>query len=119
MCDHAEYCFPCSTQGIYFYDITTLLLDTEAFHNVIDMLVERYKGRNVEAVAGMACNVAAVHTAPDTVSMARSQCKRQGTKQIPMCRLRGEGVYLWAATCAPAECAFRAAAETRQAARCL
>jgi adenine phosphoribosyltransferase len=39
-------------KGIYFYDITTLLLNTEAFHNVVDMLVERYEGRNVEAVAG-------------------------------------------------------------------
>ena len=62
-------------QGIYFYDITTLLLNTEAFHNVIDMLVERYEGRNVEAVAGMACNVAAAHAAPGSVSMARSHRK--------------------------------------------
>ena len=53
MCDHAEYCLSCSMQGIYFYDITTLLLNTEAFHNVIDMLVERYEGRRVEAVAGV------------------------------------------------------------------
>jgi adenine phosphoribosyltransferase len=40
------------SQGIYFYDITTLLLNTVAFHHVIDMLVERYESRNVEVVAG-------------------------------------------------------------------
>jgi hypothetical protein len=82
MCDDAEYCFSCSMQGIYFYDITTLLLNTEAFHNVIDMLVERYEGRNVEAVAGMACKVAAVHAPPNTVSMARSHRKGEGNKQM-------------------------------------
>lgn len=36
-----------------------------------------------------------------------------------MCRLRGEGLHLWAAARVAAECAFRAAAETREAARCL
>lgn len=67
-------------QGIYFYDITTLLLNTEAFHNVIDMLVERYEGRRVEAVAGVL--LAAMHAAPHAVSMARSHYKGQRVKQI-------------------------------------
>jgi adenine phosphoribosyltransferase len=31
--------------GILFYDITTLLADTEAFENVIEILAERYEGR--------------------------------------------------------------------------
>ncbi len=39
-------------QGIYFYDITTLLLDTVAFGHVIDMLVERYRDKDVHVIAG-------------------------------------------------------------------
>lgn len=38
--------------GIMFQDITTLLLDTEAFKDTIDMFVERYKGKDISVVAG-------------------------------------------------------------------
>lgn len=38
--------------GIMFQDITTLLLDTKAFKNTIDMFVERYKNKNISVVAG-------------------------------------------------------------------
>ena len=39
-------------QGIYFYDITTLLLNPTAFQHVIDMFSERYQGQKVDVIAG-------------------------------------------------------------------
>lgn len=38
--------------GIMFQDITTLLLQPEAFKDCIDLLVERYREKNVSVVAG-------------------------------------------------------------------
>ena len=38
--------------GIKFQDITTLLLDTKAFKDTIDLFVERYKDKNISVVAG-------------------------------------------------------------------
>ncbi|XP_051149714.1 adenine phosphoribosyltransferase 1 [Andrographis paniculata] len=39
--------------GILFQDITTLLLDPEAFKDTIDLFVERYKDKNINVVAGV------------------------------------------------------------------
>ncbi|KAL1187592.1 Adenine phosphoribosyltransferase 1 [Cardamine amara subsp. amara] len=39
--------------GIMFQDITTLLLDTEAFKDTIALFVERYQGRGISVVAGV------------------------------------------------------------------
>ncbi|XP_038886497.1 adenine phosphoribosyltransferase 3-like [Benincasa hispida] len=39
--------------GILFQDITTLLLDTKAFKDAIDLFVERYRGKNISVVAGI------------------------------------------------------------------
>ncbi|XP_010272349.1 PREDICTED: adenine phosphoribosyltransferase 1, chloroplastic [Nelumbo nucifera] len=39
--------------GIMFQDITTLLLDTKAFKDTIDMFVERYRDKNISVVAGV------------------------------------------------------------------
>ncbi|KAK6938590.1 Phosphoribosyltransferase domain [Dillenia turbinata] len=39
--------------GIMFQDITTLLLDTKAFKDCIDLFVERYKDKNISVVAGV------------------------------------------------------------------
>ncbi|MED6106873.1 hypothetical protein PIB30_008568 [Stylosanthes scabra] len=39
--------------GIMFQDITTLLLDPKAFKDTIDLFVERYKGKNINVVAGI------------------------------------------------------------------
>ncbi|XP_010556446.1 PREDICTED: adenine phosphoribosyltransferase 1, chloroplastic [Tarenaya hassleriana] len=39
--------------GIMFQDITTLLLDTQAFKDTIDLFVERYKGKDISVVAGV------------------------------------------------------------------
>ncbi|MBA0567650.1 hypothetical protein Golob_005200 [Gossypium lobatum] len=39
--------------GIMFQDITTLLLNTKAFSDTIDLFVERYKGQNISVVAGI------------------------------------------------------------------
>ncbi|CAN4092141.1 unnamed protein product [Withania somnifera] len=39
--------------GIMFQDITTLLLDTRAFKDTIDLFVERYKDKNISVVAGI------------------------------------------------------------------
>ncbi|XP_051151050.1 adenine phosphoribosyltransferase 1-like [Andrographis paniculata] len=39
--------------GILFQDITTLLLDPEAFKHTIDLLVERYKDKDINVVAGV------------------------------------------------------------------
>ncbi|KAI9117806.1 hypothetical protein K1719_011221 [Acacia pycnantha] len=38
--------------GIMFQDITTLLLDTKAFKDTIDLFVERYRDKNISVVAG-------------------------------------------------------------------
>lgn len=38
--------------GIMFKDITTLLLDPIAFKNTVDLFVERYTGKGINAVAG-------------------------------------------------------------------
>lgn len=38
--------------GILFQDITTLLLDTKAFKDTIDLFVDRYKGKKISVVAG-------------------------------------------------------------------
>lgn len=35
-----------------FQDITTLLLDTKAFKDTIDLFVERYRDKNISVVAG-------------------------------------------------------------------
>ncbi|KAM1500258.1 hypothetical protein PS1_023273 [Malus domestica] len=37
----------------FSYDITTLLLDTKAFKNTIDLFVERYKDKEISVVAGV------------------------------------------------------------------
>ncbi|URE00550.1 adenine phosphoribosyltransferase [Musa troglodytarum] len=39
--------------GIMFQDITTLLLDHEAFRDTIDMFVERYRDKRITVVAGI------------------------------------------------------------------
>ena len=39
--------------GILFQDITTLLLDTKAFKDTIDLFVERYRGKDISVVAGI------------------------------------------------------------------
>ncbi|KAG7020604.1 Adenine phosphoribosyltransferase 1, chloroplastic [Cucurbita argyrosperma subsp. argyrosperma] len=39
--------------GILFQDITTLLLDTKAFRDTIDLFVERYRGKDITVVAGI------------------------------------------------------------------
>ncbi|MED6132247.1 adenine phosphoribosyltransferase [Stylosanthes scabra] len=39
--------------GIMFQDITTLLLDTKAFKDTIDLFVERYRDQNISVVAGV------------------------------------------------------------------
>lgn len=39
--------------GIQFKDITTLLRNGPAFHQVIDALVERYRDRKIDAVVGV------------------------------------------------------------------
>jgi adenine phosphoribosyltransferase len=39
--------------GILFYDVTTLLADAEAFAQVIEILAERYEGRNPAAIVAI------------------------------------------------------------------
>lgn len=36
-----------------FQDITTLLLDPQAFKDTVDLFVERYKDKNISVVAGI------------------------------------------------------------------
>ena len=45
--------FESNLAGIMFQDITTLLLDTKAFRDTIDLFVERYKDKNISVVAGI------------------------------------------------------------------
>ncbi|MBD3354572.1 adenine phosphoribosyltransferase [Candidatus Woesearchaeota archaeon] len=40
-------------QGIMFRDITTLLKDKEGFNETINLLIERYKDMDIDAVAGI------------------------------------------------------------------
>lgn len=40
-------------EGIMFRDITTLLSDPEGFKETIDLLVERYKDKNIDKVVGI------------------------------------------------------------------
>lgn len=39
--------------GILFYDVTTLLKDADGLRTVIDILVQRYKGQNIQKVLGI------------------------------------------------------------------
>lgn len=39
--------------GIQFKDITTLLANGPAFQHIIDVLTERYTGRNIDAIVGI------------------------------------------------------------------
>jgi len=41
------------TQGVMFRDITTLLKDKDALQKLIDMFYERYKGMQIDAIAGI------------------------------------------------------------------
>ena len=40
-------------QGVMFRDITTLLKDKEGYNHMIDLLVERYKDKEIDVVAGI------------------------------------------------------------------
>jgi adenine phosphoribosyltransferase len=40
-------------KGIMFYDITAMLSDPVAFNYIIDRMIEIYKDKNIEAVAGV------------------------------------------------------------------
>jgi len=39
--------------GILFYDLTTLLMDPQGFHALVDRLCEHYNGKKVDVVAGI------------------------------------------------------------------
>jgi adenine phosphoribosyltransferase len=39
--------------GILFYDLTTLLQNSGAFHNLVDQLCDHYNGQQVDAVVGI------------------------------------------------------------------
>mmetsp|Transcript_11182 Transcript_11182/g.68978 ORF Transcript_11182/g.68978 Transcript_11182/m.68978 type:complete len:220 (+) Transcript_11182:2685-3344(+) len=39
--------------GILFWDVTTLMLDAQAFQTCMDLLVERYEKEKIDAVAGL------------------------------------------------------------------
>jgi adenine phosphoribosyltransferase len=39
--------------GILFYDLTTLLKDSQGFHNLIDYFCQHYQGRKIDLVAGI------------------------------------------------------------------
>lgn len=39
--------------GINFYDLSTLFRDAEAFQTAIEVMVERYKGDRIDALAGI------------------------------------------------------------------
>ncbi|MGH9340173.1 MAG: adenine phosphoribosyltransferase [Acidobacteriota bacterium] len=39
--------------GILFYDLTTLLKDTEGLHDVIHVLTEKYRGQGIEKIVGI------------------------------------------------------------------
>lgn len=39
--------------GILFYDLTTLLKDSNGFHTLIDLFCDHYKGKKIDVVVGM------------------------------------------------------------------
>ena len=39
--------------GINFYDMSTLFRDADAFRHMIDIMVERYRGQRIDALAGI------------------------------------------------------------------
>jgi len=40
-------------KGVMFRDITTLLKDKEGYNHMIELLVERYKNKNIDIIAGI------------------------------------------------------------------
>ena len=40
-------------KGVIFRDLTTLMLDPEAFAGSCDILYDRYKGRNIDKIVGI------------------------------------------------------------------
>ncbi|MBA3066556.1 adenine phosphoribosyltransferase [bacterium] len=38
-------------KGIYFYDITTLLKNSQAFHSAVDAMAAHYRGRKIDYIA--------------------------------------------------------------------
>lgn len=40
-------------KGVLFKDITTLLKDPDAYHQALDLMVERFKNKGIEIVVGM------------------------------------------------------------------
>lgn len=54
--------------GILFWDVTTLMLNHQAFQLTIDMFVERYKDMNINVVAGESCA-----SAPEGLRLAISR----------------------------------------------
>ena len=51
-------------KGILFWDITTLCLNPTAFQQCIDLFVERYKGKQIDVVAGEPCRIDVSHLRP-------------------------------------------------------
>jgi hypothetical protein len=39
--------------GILFWDVTTIMLNPQAFKYTIDLFVERYKDKKIDVIAGM------------------------------------------------------------------
>ena len=113
--------------GIQFQDVTTILLDPEAFKHTIDLLAERYQGRQVDVVAGAAAPVAAASwqqpAPPGLCSFCCGAAAAAGTiTRAPgrptrfLCRrFRGARPYLRRAPCHRARLRVCAAAQARQA----
>ncbi|MBW2977244.1 adenine phosphoribosyltransferase [Candidatus Woesearchaeota archaeon] len=40
-------------KGVMFRDVTTLLKDKEGYNHMIELLVERYKNKNIDVIAGV------------------------------------------------------------------
>lgn len=40
-------------EGVMFRDVTTLFKDKDGFNRMVDLLVERYKDMNIDAIAGI------------------------------------------------------------------
>ncbi|GHV90991.1 adenine phosphoribosyltransferase [Spirochaetia bacterium] len=51
--DHIRKIPDFPTKGILFYDITSILAEPRAFRHCLDTMAEMYRGRNIDAVAGI------------------------------------------------------------------
>ncbi len=109
-------------KGILFWDVTTIMLNHEAFKYTIELFAEHYKDKKVDVVAGTSSLLALLSWKAACArhpSLSRSACAPpRNPLLLPWrYRLRGPWSHLRCSSCACPGRGFRAPAQARQAAR--